>query len=175
VTTDEELENWLGLEGYVPGEMLTYTGRQVKPLAITGDMIDILDIAHALSRINRFNGHLSGTMSVAEHSVNVSRLCVDSSMKLTGLLHDAPETYLGDIIRPLKMLPHMSFYKEAEARIWTVMAAKFGLYDPMPRAVKVADNTVLEMELAQRHDSLLGLAPEDAELLFLQEYVRLTT
>lgn len=174
MTTDEELEDWLGLEGYVAGEMMTFTGRQVKPLAITADMIHILDIAHALSRINRFNGHLAGTMSVAEHSVNVSRH-VEEPFKLTALMHDAAETYLGDIIRPLKMLPQMAFYKIAEARIFTVMADKFGLIDPMPREVKLADNQVLEVELASRFDPTLGLMENDAELLFLQRYLELTT
>jgi 5'-deoxynucleotidase YfbR-like HD superfamily hydrolase len=157
--------------------MMTYTGRQVKPLAITEEMIHILDIAHALSRINRYNGHLAGTMSVAEHSVNVSRLMPEGDLllRMTALFHDAPEAYLGDIIRPLKMLPQMAFYKEAEQRIYSVMARKFGLIDPIPREIKEADNAILEHELSVRRDPLLGLMADDAELLFLQEYLLLTT
>lgn len=174
MTTDEELENWLGLEGYVPGEMMTYTGRQVKPLDIDEFQIHILDIAHALSRINRFNGHTAGNISVAEHSVMVSRMLEDD-LKLTGLFHDAPEAYLGDIIRPLKMLPMMKFYKAAESKIYSVMALKFGLIDPIPTEVKVADNARLEDELVSRHHPSVCMSPNDAELLFLQEYLKLTT
>ena len=38
-------------------EITTATGRDVNPLALRGEDIDIFDIAHALSRICRFNGH----------------------------------------------------------------------------------------------------------------------
>lgn len=63
--------------------------------------IDIEDIAWSLSNIMRFNGHLSTQISVARHSLEVSRL-VPPELALAALLHDAHETYVGDVVRPVK-------------------------------------------------------------------------
>lgn len=63
--------------------------------------IDIEDIAWSLSNIMRFNGHLSTQISVARHSLEVSRL-VPAELQLAALLHDAHETYVGDVVRPVK-------------------------------------------------------------------------
>src|SRR4051812_20540869 len=94
-----------------PGWIKTYTGRFIQPLALTPGDIDIRDIAHSLSRVCRFGGHCVGVMNVAAHSVRVlSRFCTANANatrqeKLTALLHDASEAYLGDIPRPLKIHP----------------------------------------------------------------------
>lgn len=63
----------------------------------------IEEIAHALSNLCRFSGH-GLFYSVAEHSVNVSRL-LEGDARLFGLLHDAHEPYTGgDIARPVHEL-----------------------------------------------------------------------
>ncbi|AUR81612.1 HD domain protein [Vibrio phage 1.009.O._10N.261.51.C9] len=59
-------------------------------------------IARALSHINRFTGHV-GAYSVAQHSVMVARL-LPEELKLSGLLHDAHESIVGDMSSPLKQL-----------------------------------------------------------------------
>lgn len=62
------------------------------------DMVDFNDIATALSKICRFNGHCRGFYSVAEHCVRVARAM--PAFKIYGLLHDAHEAYIGDITTP---------------------------------------------------------------------------
>jgi hypothetical protein len=57
-------------------------------------------IATALSNINRYTGHV-GQYSVAQHCVLVSEQ-LHPALRLSGLLHDAPEAYIGDISSPLK-------------------------------------------------------------------------
>lgn len=81
--------------------IMTHTGKKFKPFNPRTEDIDIEDIAHALSNICRFNGHVNQFYSVAEHSVLVSVLCPEE-LKLKGLLHDAAEAYLGDVPSPLK-------------------------------------------------------------------------
>src|SRR5271165_7548492 len=79
----------------------TYTGRVMYPLDPRPEEINIIDIAHALSNLCRFTGHVRTFYSVAEHSVRVSQHC-DPKDALWGLLHDASEAYLADMSRPMK-------------------------------------------------------------------------
>lgn len=69
------------------------------------DEINIVDIAVALARLPRFNGH--SRLSVAVHSLLVADLLrhkfpSQPDLLLCGLLHDAAEAYVGDIPRPIK-------------------------------------------------------------------------
>jgi len=57
-------------------------------------------IADTLAKNNRFAGRTPEPWSVAAHSVVVSRLCSDPEEKAWGLLHDAHEAFIGDIITP---------------------------------------------------------------------------
>jgi len=70
------------------------------------DEIDIRDIAHALSMTCRFGGHCSDYYSVGEHSLHVSKIAenagADRVTQLAGLLHDAEEAYLPDIVAPIR-------------------------------------------------------------------------
>lgn len=124
------------------GAFDTYTKRIVNPLNMTADDIDITDIAHALSLQCRYNGHCYGHLSVARHSIWVAnRLAKEGwpRLQLWGLLHDAAEAYLGDLIRPLKHSDFAAEYRRLEEKAEQAIADKFRLPWPMPKPVKDAD------------------------------------
>jgi hypothetical protein len=109
-------------------------------------MLRLEDIIHSLSLMNRFNGAALFPYSVAQHSLHVAEL-LPPELRLEGLLHDAAEAYIGDMVSPLKQV--MPEYKAVEARISAVVAEVFGLTYPEPAAVKQADLAVLAAEREQ--------------------------
>lgn len=165
--------------------MQTYTGRQFCPMDPRPDEIDIRDIAHALSMQCRYAGHVKRFYSVAEHCVLLSHV-VPPGMRLEALMHDAAEAYLVDVPRPVKTsLPR---YAEAERRIETVIAAKFGLSYPWPEIVMQMDTRILTDERRQLMAEPLvswstdgeplgvrciGFAPMKAESDFLARFTEL--
>lgn len=122
--------------------MVTYTGREVHPLNLRPEDVDINDIAHALSNTCRFGGHSREFYSVAQHSVLVSAL-VPPEDALAGLLHDAAEAYMADLITPIKAA--IPGYAELEGKILAVVCARFGVLH-IPPSVKKADLTALATE-----------------------------
>ena len=98
-------------------EIMTYTKKMFDPLHPNVELIDIEDIAHALSMLCRANGHFKSFYSVAQHSINCMKEAkargYSDRIQLACLLHDASEAYLSDVTRPVKAeLPR---YKEIEA------------------------------------------------------------
>jgi len=107
------------------GVFNTVSGQVVDLHKPTPEMIHIEDIARALSKICRFGGHTRKFYSVAQHSVLVSNL-LPPVLMLDGLLHDATEAYVGDVIKPLKVLIS-DVYDKIEERFACAIARKFGL------------------------------------------------
>ena len=85
--------NWLG----------TVTGKKINLLNPDPDQICLEDIALALEKMPRFNGHTTSNWSVLDHSLAVASL-VTPEYKLQALLHDATEAYICDIPSPLMAL-----------------------------------------------------------------------
>lgn len=121
----------------------TFTGKKFWPLDPRAEDLDIRDIAHALSLVNRFNGHTRWPMSVAQHSLLVTCL-VDESYQMTALLHDASEAYLGGLTAPVKRF--MPEYRAAEDRLMGVVAKRYGILWPLPEEVKKFDLAALMTE-----------------------------
>lgn len=122
----------------------TFTGKKVHILNPTPDEIDIDDIAHALSMICRFTGHVSQFYSVAEHSLRVAKYASKPN-KLWGLLHDASEAYLNDIASPFKRSYPMVGYREIEDRFMSVIAVKYDL-GPYPEEIDQIDKMIVLTE-----------------------------
>lgn len=172
------------------GWIQTYTGKQFWPLDPQVDELAIEDIAHALSNICRFNGHSLRFYSVAEHCVLVASL-LTTDYALEGLMHDAAEAYTCDMPRPIKHLPSLVGYREAEREIERCIAIRFNLSYPAggwPAVVKQADDLALAIEKRlvmadepmpwgwlpepdEAHLSLeLGISPDRAKLRFLETF-----
>jgi hypothetical protein len=101
----------------------TYTGKAWRPLNPNPDDVCIEDIAHGLALQCRFNGQCREFYSIAEHSVRVSDELRNEGIEiaLAGLLHDAAEAYLGDIVRPVKRnLPQ--FHSMERANLGAIFA-----------------------------------------------------
>lgn len=105
--------------------------------------ITIEVIAHALSNICRFTGHVKRFYSVAEHSWRASFIGPDDEA-LERLMHDAGEALVGDIATPLKR--QLMNIEQIESLAEALLAEKFGYRFPYPPSVKVADRIMLSTE-----------------------------
>jgi uncharacterized protein len=163
------------------GTIRTYHGFYVNVVDPDPATINIFDIAHHLSLINRWCGASEEGISVAQHSLIVAEL-VDGpqELKLCGLLHDATEAYMQDIPSPIKAL--FPEYIKIEHNLMSVIAKKFGLKYPFPEEIKIKDLKTLQIEwksciLQDFCDLGIGIVPmsaKSAESSFLEMYYELT-
>lgn len=166
-----------------PSYICTYSGLRFNPLYPDWKLINIHDIAHGLSNICRYGGQCQKFYSVAQHSVIVAQN-VSPENAGWGLLHDAPEAYIGDIVAPLKVQDEYIFYREAEDRLMDAIAYKFGLDLDAPPEVKEFDLIVRETEMrdfgsvpedlrgnySTLDQQIIPLLPDEAKELFLIEF-----
>lgn len=171
---------------------VTATGRTCFILAPELSDIDIVDIAIGQSRIHRFGGHTRPDVpfySVAQHAVLTSHI-VPEPLRMRALLHDATEAYLGDVIRPLKLVL-APIYKPLELAWAHEIGRRFGLGASLAHEhpdVKRADNVALATERRDlvhagprpwsiraepHHERIVPLQPNDARELFLARFAEL--
>ncbi len=164
---------------------ITASGKQVWPCDVRPEDLDIEDIAHALSMQCRFAGHTRIFYSVAEHSVLVSKH-LPPELALVGLLHDAAESLVQDIIRPIKIQPSMQGYRDIEQLAEHAVCVAFDLPYPFPPEIKDADLRALATERRDLikpvgpvwfnanykpfEEPIVGLMPDAAKRLFLDRY-----
>jgi len=114
--------------------------------------ITVYQVAHSLSSLARFTGHanrINGNVyTVAEHSVKVSYLVPT----LTALMHDAHESIVNDLSKPVKVFVG-SGYNKLEDSAEAQFARIFGLERPMSPEIKEAD---IHMVLIEAFDLLVS-------------------
>ena len=135
--------------------------------------VEIVDIAHGLARVARWNGQTKGPeiFSVAQHSLLVEALfgagapAPTAAMRLAALLHDAPEYVIGDMISPFKAAIGGD-YKRIEARLMQAIRIRFGLpaalAPELVTRIKAADRVSAYMEAT----ALAGFEAAEARKLF---------
>lgn len=124
------------------------------------DAIDLFSIASALGNICRFGGHCPRFYSVAEHCIKAADLAASkgcSQEEVTAvLLHDAAEAYIGDMVKPLKVM--MPGYVEIEQKIENAIATRFGIsFDKHSEVIKEFDRAMLKVEKC-------SMWPQDSEV-----------
>jgi hypothetical protein len=165
----------------------TVSGIKVNLLAPTVEMISIVDIASALSKICRFGGHSRGFYSVAQHTMLVEFLAPES-LKQVAFLHDFSEAYVGDMIKPLKHIVGNSF-DEVEDRFMKAIFKKFSCDISLLPLIKPYDTAALIVEhdfMWQKNEDMrtyfeyrMGILrkpfwnPELAEALFIKRFKEL--
>lgn len=149
------------------------SGRRLDILSPSPLDIEIEDIAHGLARVTRWNGQTKGTygLSVAQHSLVVEEILSHNApqlaqkWRLAGLIHDASEYVIGDMITPFKAALG-SRYRQIEARLQEAVHIRFGLPAELPSAViysiKRADRMAAFIEATQ----IAGFTESEARKLF---------
>ncbi len=117
----------------------------------TEEMINIDDIASSLSKICRFGGNIPEFYSVAQHTLLVVELA-PQMLKKAAMLHDAPEAYLGDVIKPLKHLIK-DLYTPLEDKFERLIFKKYGVSPHDMGLIKQYDMQALTIE----HEYLRGI------------------
>lgn len=149
-------------EARVGDWMETWQGVRFYPLDPRPEEVLLADIAHHLARINRYNGACEVEhYSVAEHSVLMAEWMLDEYedplLAYQALFHDAPEAYIGDMVRPLKR--NMPSFVEAEGPVYEAVVKampmlwaahdRHGVGYDLDKRVKAADNRILVDERRQ--------------------------
>ena len=149
------------------------SGRRLDLLDPTPLDIEIIDIAHGLAFVARWNGQTRGDFaySVAEHSILVETLFTrlnpkaPAKWRLAALLHDAPEYVIGDMISPVKAAVGPG-YGALDDRLTAAIHLRFGLPAIIPAAIKKqikkADKISAWMEATQ----IAGFSSPEADKLF---------
>lgn len=131
--------------------ILTYTKIKFFPLEPVKEGIKIEDIAHSLSLMTRANGHCRHFYSVAQHSISCCQEAKSRGyseiVQLGCLLHDASESYISDLTRPVKR--NMPEYFAIEEKLQNIIYDRFGLGDLSEddrRQIEDVDDTLLHYE-----------------------------
>jgi len=122
-------------------------------------MVRVEDIAWHLAYTNRFCGATRRPMSVAEHSLLVAEILErdggvrDPMVLRAALLHDAHESYTGDIATPIKAGLGED-YRALERRVVSAVEQHFGIVQ-----------TAADHALLIKHGDRVALATERRDLM----------
>ena len=154
----------------------TYTGKHFDPANPDIAQVDIRDIAHALSLICRGNGQVKSFFSVGQHCINAAKEAIargySKRVILACLLHDAGESYLSDVPRPLK--PSMPEYVRTEEQLLDLIYEKYLGYkldEEEQRLVKSIDNDLLYYDLKELLNEVCESSEPELLIILSYEFV----
>ena len=154
----------------------TFSGGKLNLMNPQVENITILDIAKGLAYKGHFAGQTPNFFSIAQHSLMVCDLMEEEHgdnplLMLTGLLHDASEAYIGDMVKPLKVfLPN---FQEVENRLQDVIFKKFNLDGRQMPLVKKYDKISQDIEYENFYgyeSEIEYLSPEESLIKFMDRY-----
>lgn len=132
----------------------TYSGKHFDPVNPDITLIDIKDIAHALSLTCRGNGHVKSFFSVGQHCIHCALEAEERGYSdrviLACLIHDASESYMSDVPRPFKRI--LTEYQRYEEKLLDIIYKKFlgsSLTDDEEKKVKQIDDDMLYFDLLE--------------------------
>ncbi len=143
--------------GCVGNTIKLLSGKYLDLVRPEPDQFEFEDIAGALAKICRFGGQCKYFYSVAEHLVHCHEVARtdgrNKAERLAVFAHDFSEAFLGDVVKPLKLL--LSEYRELEILMEMAISQKFGItYAPgTVQVVKEIDQSMLIHERRQLFDS----------------------
>lgn len=118
------------------------SGKIIDLNTLTQKDVNAWDIIWPLHLTNRYNGHTPRPWDVISHSMMVYKMFIAHEQyhnsdlnqividSLAMLLHDAAESYIGDIISPLKQNPEFEFFRVIENNLQRVILSCFNVdYD----------------------------------------------
>lgn len=128
---------------------ISHSGKRINIADITADDIQLVDIAHHLTKICRYGGalDLNQHYSVAQHSLVLSWYAEQNGYNLDVqralLMHDATEAYLGDIVSGLKKL--LPDYKDIENKVYSLIMNKYNIHisDAITGIIKELDTRIV--------------------------------
>ncbi len=143
--------------------MATVSGGRFYPLDPRADEVHVDDLVSGISGAGRYANQTRDRYTVGEHSVIVSLVCEEMArargwpewlvllVAREGLLHDASEAWIGDVVRPLKYTFAMRGYRRAEAKIMACVFERFGVTPTAMTSalVKLVDDEILHDEIDQ--------------------------
>ena len=135
--------------GCVNNTIRLYSGKYLDLANPRPEDFTLADVARGLSHICRFGGQIGRFYSVAEHSCHCAFLALmdgrGPSAALACLMHDAAEAFVGDIVKPLKVM--LRGYDEVEKSVECTIARKWGIdFDTTAGVVKEIDRSMLIAE-----------------------------
>lgn len=148
------------------------SGRLIDIECFNKNDVDLEDIAHHLSKLQRFNGALplNVTYSVAEHSINLvqhaERIGGFGTLSLRMLLmHDASEAYLSDVVSPVKrQLPEYMILENAIQRIINKKLLNIDVLMDDSEVLKEMDRRIVIDEVQHIKPALEGLYRQESGL-----------
>ncbi len=147
--------------------MQTHSGIAFDLLEPTPEMVNLYDIAHALSMLCRYAGHVRVHYSVAQHSCLIHDWLTSKRPKhpmiaLGGLMHDGAEAYMCDIPAPVKHALSESTRRDLTAMADRIDEAICGRLGIGPHLLHLAEVKEVDLRiLLDERDALMGPPPKE--------------